>query len=556
MININYIKEYIEKSIRENWDQPAFSDYQGRTLHYKEVGQQIHKLHKIFEIWGIKEGDKISLIGRNNSSWATAYLATISYGAVIVPILADFASDDVHHIVNHSDSVMLFAGDSIWDSLEEASMPHIKAVFSLDSTKILSNRDGKAERKYLDQLAAIEKEAEGLKPENIVYPEISNMKLGVISYTSGTTGFSKGVMLTLNSLTANVDFGRTNIGLKPKERIVSFLPLAHAYGCVFEFLMPFSIGCHVTFLTKTPSPKIILQAFQEIKPRLVLAVPLIIEKIYKKQILPIINRPAMKVLINVPLIDKKIFQKINNKLSDAFGGNFIEIVIGGAPLNPEVEAFLRKIKFRYTVGYGMTECGPLVSYMGWEKFKAGSCGVALPLLEVKIDSHNPQNDSGEILIKGENVMVGYYKNEEATNNTIVDGWLHSGDLGIIDSDGFIYIRGRSKSMILGPSGQNIYPEELEARLNNLPFVTESLIIEKDGRLVALVYPDLDAADEAKLKTPDIEKIMEQHRVEVNKALPSYSQIARIKLYPEEFEKTPKRSIKRFLYQITENRDER
>jgi long-chain acyl-CoA synthetase len=551
MMNINYIKEYIEKSIQENWDQPAFSDYQGQTIQFKEVAQQIHRIHKIFDLWGIKQGDKISLIGRNNSSWAVTYLATISYGAVIVPILADFATDDIHHIVNHSDSVMLFAGDSIWDNLEERSMPHLKAVFSIDSSKLLVNREGKTERKYEELLITIKDEQSKLTPKSISYPEISNANLGVISYTSGTTGFSKGVMLSLNSLVANIDFGRNNIGLKSKDSVVSFLPLAHAYGAAFEFLLPFSLGCHITFLTKTPSPKIILQAFQEIKPRLVLAVPLIIEKIYKKQILPIISRPAMKVLINVPFLNKKIYQKINTKLTDVFGGNFIEIVIGGAPLNKEVEDFLRKINFRYTIGYGMTECGPLISYIGWQKIKAGSCGVILPTLEIKIDSSNPETEPGEILIRGENVMEGYYKNEEATKNAIYDGWLHTGDLGIVDSDGFIFIRGRSKSLILGPSGQNIYPEEIEARFNNLSFITESLIIEKDNRLVVLVYPDLDAADEAKLTTGDIEKIMEQHRVEVNKNLPAYSQVAKVKLYPEEFEKTPKKSIKRFLYQISE-----
>jgi len=483
-------------------------------------------------------------------SKSTESIKSLIYGGSTRVI--KFSSDDIHHIVNHSDSVMLFAGDSIWDNLEERSMPHLKAVFSIDSLSLQVNRDGKVDRKYQEMLNSLESDQKALTPKAIIYSEVHNSKLGVISYTSGTTGFSKGVMLSLNSLVANVDFGRRNIGLQAKDRVVSFLPLAHAYGAAFEFLMPFSIGCHITFLTKTPSPKIILGAFQEIKPRLVLAVPLIIEKIYKKQLLPIINRPAMKVLINVPLIDKKIFQKINKKLSDAFGGNFLEIVIGGAPLSEEVEAFLRKIRFRYTVGYGMTECGPLISYIGWEKIKARSCGVSLPTLEVKIDSSSPETEPGEILIRGENLMDGYYKNDEATRNTIVDGWLHSGDLGIIDSDGFIFIKGRSKSMILGPSGQNIYPEEIEARLNNLPFVTESLIIEKDNRLVALVYPDLDAADAEKMSSADIEKIMEQHRVEVNKTLPQFSQIAKVKLYPEEFEKTPKKSIKRFLYQIAEN----
>ncbi len=552
MMSINYIKEFIEKSIQENWDQPAFSDYQGKTFLYQDVARQIHRLHKIFDLWGIKRGDKISLVGRNNSSWAVTYLATISYGAVIVPILADFSPNDIHHIVNHSDSVILFVGDSVWDNLEVRSMSHLKAIFSTDSSKLLVNRDGKVDSKYQEMLNTIDLEIKALTAKDIVYPEIPNSNLGVISYTSGTSGFSKGVMLSLNNLVANVDFGRKNIGLKPKDKVVSFLPLAHAYGAAFEFLMPFSIGCHITFLTKTPSPKVILQAFQDIKPRLVLAVPLIIEKIYKKQILPIINRPAMKVLVNVPFLNKKIYQKINEKLSGAFGGNFLEIVIGGAPLNKEVEEFLRKIGFHYTVGYGMTECGPLISYSGWTKIKSGSCGVILPTLEIKIDSSNPENEAGEILIRGENVMEGYYKNEEATSKTLIDGWLHTGDLGIIDSDGFIYIKGRSKSMILGPSGQNIYPEELEARFNNLPFVTESLVIEKQNRLIALIYPDLDAADQAKLVNADIEQIMEQHRIAVNKTLPQYSQISKIKLYPEEFEKTPKKSIKRFLYQIAEN----
>ncbi|RPH29424.1 MAG: long-chain fatty acid--CoA ligase, partial [Bacteroidales bacterium] len=458
MMKINYIKEYIGKSIQENWDYPAFSDYQGKTYLYKDVAQQIQRLHKIFDVWGIRQGDKISLIGRNNSSWAVTYLATISYGAVIVPILADFATDDIHHIVNHSDSVMLFAGDSIWDNLDEQSMPHLKAVFSIDSNKLLVNRDGKAGHRYQELFKTIEYMQNGLTPKAISYPETSNSSLGVISYTSGTTGFSKGVMLPLNSLVANIDFGRKNIGLKPRDRVVSFLPLAHAYGAAFEFLLPFSVGCQITFLTKTPSPKIILQAFQEIKPRLVLAVPLIIEKIYKKQILPIIHRPAMQVLLNVPFLNKKIYKRINAKLSDAFGGNFLEIVIGGAPLNPEVEEFLRKIQFRYSVGYGMTECGPLISYIGWNRSKAGSCGVLLPTLEMRVDSNNPQNVAGEILLKGENVMMGYYKNEEATQKTIVDGWLHTGDLGIVDPEGYIFIKGRSKSMILGPSGQNIYPE--------------------------------------------------------------------------------------------------
>jgi len=552
MMNVNYVKEFIEKSIRENWDEPAFSDYLGNTFSYKDIAQQIKYLHKTFEVIGIKKGDKISIIGRNNSKWAISYLATITYGAVIVPILADFAPDDVHHIVNHSDSVMLFAGDSIWDNLEERSMPNLKAIFSLDSSTFLLCRDNKVKQKYNELSLNIEKQSKELSLQEVVYPEISNSALAVISYTSGTTGFSKGVMLSFNSLAANIDFGRKNIPLVRKDKIVSFLPLAHAYGAAFEFLMPFSIGCHVTFLTKVPSPKIIMQAFQEIRPRLVLSVPLIIEKLYKKQILPVINRPAMKILINIPLLNQKIYQKINKKLSEAFGGNFLEIVIGGAPLNAEVEDFLRKIKFPFAVGYGMTECGPLVSYIGWEHSRSRSCGILLPTLGMMIDSSDPENVAGEILLRGDNLMDGYYKNLEATRNTIIDGWLHTGDLGTIDNDGYIYIKGRSKSMILGPSGQNIYPEEIEARFNNLPFITESLVVEKENKLVALVYPDFEAADHANMSNQEVEAILEQHRVEINKTLPQYSQIVKIKLYPEEFEKTPKKSIKRFLYQISEN----
>jgi len=552
MMNENYVKEFIEKSIRENWDEPAFSDYMGNTFLYKDVALQIKNLHKTFEVVGIKKGDKISLIGRNNSKWAISYLATITYGAVIVPILADFAADDVHHIVNHSDSVMLFVGDSIWDNLEERSMPNLKAIYSLDSSSILSFKDNKVKQKHNELLINIEKQSKELTQQKVVYPQISNSELAVISYTSGTTGFSKGVMLSFNSLAANIDFGRKNIPLVRKDKIVSFLPLAHAYGAAFEFLMPFSIGCHVTFLTKVPSPKIIMQAFQEIKPRLVLSVPLIIEKLYKKQILPVINRPAMRILINIPVLKQKIYQKINKKLSDAFGGNFLEIVIGGAPLNAEVEDFLRKIRFPFAVGYGMTECGPLVSYIGWEYSKAGSCGILLPTLEMMIDSPDPENIAGEIFLRGDNLMDGYYKNQEVTKSTIVDGWLHTGDLGTIDNDGYIFIKGRSKSMILGPSGQNIYPEEIEARLNNLPFITESLVIENETKLVALVYPDLEAVDQENMSNLEVEQIMEQHRIEINKTLPQYSQIIRIKLYPKEFEKTPKKSIKRFLYQISEN----
>jgi long-chain acyl-CoA synthetase len=552
MISYNFVKEFIEKSIRENWNEPSLSDYQGINYTYSEVAAHIHRLHKTFEAWEVKPGDKISLYGRNNANWAITYLAIISYGAVVVPILADFSAANVHNIVNHSDSILLFAGELVWENIDEKEVLGVRAIFSLANFQPLIERNAEMAARAKAHREAVEAEAKILKPTDIVYPETSNDKLAVISYTSGTTGFSKGVMLPHNSLAANIDFGRKNIAIQAKDKIVSFLPLAHAYGVAFEFLLPFAVGCHITFLTKVPSPAIILQAFQEVKPRLVLAVPLILEKIYKKKILPVVSKPAVKALLVVPGLNKIIHKKINKSLTDAFGGNFLEVVIGGAALNDDVETLLRKIKFPMTIGYGMTECGPLISYTGWRKTKKGSCGQLLHTLEMKIDSPNPDKEVGEILIRGENLMYGYYKNPEATAKAIdSDGWLHTGDLGIVDKDGFIFIKGRSKSMILGPSGQNIYPEEVEARFSNLPYVQEAVVIEQNGRLVALIYPDLEATTKDGLSPDDIVKAMEQNRVEANKHLPSYSQVAAIKITAQEFEKTPKKSIKRFLYQGVE-----
>lgn len=552
MVEYNYVKEFVEKSIKDHWSLPALSDYQGETYTFGDVAKQIHRIHRLLEVWGVKQDDKVALIGRNNSNWGIVYLATISYGAVIVPILPDFSPTDVHNIVNHSDSVVLFAGEMVWPNLDEAAMPNLRAIISVKDFNILVNRDIQANDNYNLQKATIEDEVSKLDISQVNYAEIPNSKLGVISYTSGTTGFSKGVMLSLNSLAANVDYGRKNIGIVAGDNIVSFLPLAHAFGCAFEFLMPFAKGCHITFLTKIPSPNIILKAFGELKPRLILSVPLIIEKIYKKQLLPKISTPAMKILMNIPLLNLFIFKKINKTLSNVFGGNFLEIVIGGAALNPDVENFLHKIKFRYTVGYGMTECGPLISYSGWKTNPKGSCGLPINYVEIKIDSSDPSNEAGEILIRGENVMDGYYKNPEATSKALVDGWLRSGDLGIIDKKGFVHIRGRSKSMILGPSGQNIYPEEIEARLNNLPYIQESLIVEQKGKLVGLIFPDYESMQQEGLKDNDIEPVLEQHRVELNKHLPQYSQVTKLTIYNQEFEKTPKKSIKRFLYQFSEN----
>ena len=543
----------IEGSVKQNWDFPAFTDYKGSTLSYSDVARKIDKIHIIFQKTGIVPGDKIALIGRNSSNWAVAYLATITYGAVLVPILPDFKPDNVHHIVNHSDSTVLFTGEPIWENLDEAQMRGVKCIISLTDFSILHENTPfsvKDIRKKVDAFFA-EKYPKGFSASNISYFKDTNPEdVCIINYTSGTTGFSKGVMLPYRSMWSNMYFAQGVIPLNPGDKQVSILPLAHAYGAAFEFLFQVTRGCHVHFLTRNPSPKIILEAFDEIKPRVVLAVPLIIEKIYKKNILEALKRPSLKLLLRVPIIDRRIKNEINKKLSSTFGGNFIEVIIGGAALNPEVEAFLRDIGFKYTVGYGMTECGPIITYDSWENTRLYSAGKAVVNMEVKIDSEDPQNIVGEILVKGDNVMLGYYKNEEATRQAIdPEGWLHTGDLGIIDNDGYLFIKGRSKNMLLGPNGQNIYPEEIEAQINNLPYVQESLVIEQDGKLIALVFPDFDSADKDGVQNSSLEKKMEENRTNVNNSLPSYCQIVKIKLYPEEFEKTPKRSIKRFLYQM-------
>lgn len=553
MIPENFIK-YIENSLKKNWDLPALTDYQGESYNYKDVGRKIARIHIMFEECEINKGDKIALIGKNSANWAMAYLAIITYGATVVPILPDFLSNDIHHIVNHSDSVVLFTGDQIWENLDEQSMPNLRGIFSLTDFRILIEGNKENIKKIYNKLDQLYEDIYpgGITPEKLSFDEVSNEEIGVLNYTSGTTGFSKGVVLPLNSLASNIRFAHRNMPLNSGDKIVSFLPLAHTYGCAFEFLWPFSIGCHIHFLTRTPSPKIIIQAFQEVKPAIIITVPLIMEKIYKKQILPILGKKSMQFLLNVPLLDRAIYTKIKNKLTDVFGGNFKEVVLGGAALNSEVELFLNKIKFNYSVGYGMTECGPLISYANWDKTKFTSSGKMVDTLEVKIDSNDPYNEVGEIMVRGENVMYGYYKNVEATEQAIdKDGWLHTGDLGIIDSENFVFIKGRNKSLLLGPSGENIYPEEIEAKLNNMPYIQESVVIEKDGKLVALVYPDLEAVDQEKIDEAGLIELMEENKKEVNLNLAKYMQISKIKIYPEEFEKTPKRSIKRFLYATTE-----
>lgn len=549
MIPENFIK-YIETSLKENWELPALTDYKGESYTFKDVARKIARIHIMFEECEVKKGDKIALIGKNSANWAMTYLSIISYGAVVVPILPDFHPNDVHHIVNHSDSVVLFSGDPIWENLDEKSMPNLRAIFSLTNYELLI--EGKSENikaiyKNLDSLYE-DIYPGGITAEKLTFDEVSNEEVGVLNYTSGTTGFSKGVVLPLNSLAANIRYARKNLPLNPGDNVVSFLPLAHTFGCAFEFLWPFSIGCHIHFLTRTPSPKIIIQAFQEVRPTIVITVPLILEKIYKKQIIPLLDKTSMKLLLNMPIIDKAIYAKVRKKLTDVFGGNFKEVVIGGAALNKDVELFLKKIGFNYTIGYGMTECGPLISYANWDKAKIGSAGKLIDTLEIKIDSDDPFNTVGEILVRGENVMYGYYKNVEATEKSIdKEGWLHTGDLGIIDEENYVYIKGRNKSMLLGPSGENIYPEEIEAKLNNLPYIQESVVIEKKNNLIALVYPDLDSVNADKINETHLTEIMEENKKVVNAHLAKYMQISKIKIYPEEFEKTPKRSIKRYLY---------
>lgn len=542
--------DLISGSIQKNWQKKAFSNYGGDSVTFQQTAEKILQIHLIFDVCHVKPGDKIALLGKNSVNWAITYLATVSYGAVIVPVLPDFKPQDVHHILNHSDAVMLFAADNLYENLDEVAMPGVKYHFCLSDFSKLSQCKQKKVNQKLEDLSSLfqNKYPHGVKPAGFSPKKIPNDAMAVLSYTSGTTGYTKGVMLPHNSLVANIIYANKNMPLDPGDKIVSFLPLAHAYGCAFEFLWPFTLGCHITFLTRTPSPQIILKAFKEIKPRLVLSVPLVIEKIYKKQILPVISKPAVKAMLKVPLISNIIEKKVKAKLMDAFGNNFHEVVIGGAPLNKEVEAFLRRIVFPFSIGYGMTECGPLISYANWDKTRVGSAGKIVDTLEVKIDSDDPQRIAGEIMIKGENVMQGYYKNPEATQATLEkDGWMHTGDLGLTDKDHFLYIKGRSKSMILGPSGQNIYPEEIESRYNNMPYVQECLVMEKNGKLTAIIYPDFEQADKRNLSESDLKNVFENHRKHLNKIMPSFMNVSKIRIFEEEFEKTPKKSIKRYLY---------
>lgn len=539
---------YIEKSIRQNWEIEALSNYKEQGYSYKGIAEKILKIHFLFKGSGIKEGDKIALVGRNSANWCVTYLATVTYGAVIVPILPDFKPEDLTNIINHSDSKLLFVDDKIYESLEISKMPEVAGVLSLDDFRLVFSLNTNVKKTFSGIEETYSKAYPELKKEDIVFSGISNDNLAVISYTSGTTGFSKGVMISHNSLSANVRFAQNNMPLRPGDPIVSFLPLAHTYGCAFEFLFPFTIGCHITILTKTPSPQILIQAFKEIKPRLILSVPLVIEKIFKKQLLPVISKPQMKFLLAIPGINIILHKKIRETLTETFGGNFAEVVIGGAALNADAEMFFKKIGFRFTVGYGMTECGPLISYTSWDTTKIGASGRSVDTLTVKIDSPDQENIVGEIILKGENVMSGYYKNEKATSEMIDSkGWLHTGDLGVIDKEGNIYIKGRSKSMILGPSGKNIYPEEIEAVINNKNYITESLVIAEDNKLVALVFPDFEMMKKDNMSEEQFLAYLDVVKKEVNERLPEFMSVSKYRLHQEEFVKTPKRSIKRFLY---------
>ena len=546
----NFIKIY-EKSFIENWDLPALTDYPtGKTLTYAELAREIARTHVFFESIGLKQGARIALCGKDSMNWVMIYMATVTYGAVIVPILAEFNPIDVTHIVNHSEAELLFVSQHVWEHMEPDTLLKVKGVFSLDNFKLL-HENGESEMMRdvrLKKRRFNRRYPDGYTSHDVKYADRDNSELAEINYTSGTTGFSKGVMLTGENLAGNVSFGMHSELHFRSSRALAFLPLAHAYGCAFDMLTPLAVGSHITLLGKTPSPRILLKALGEVKPNLVICVPLILEKIYRNQILPMISKGTMRWTLAVPFLDSLIYAKIRKKLIDAFGGEFEEVIVGGAPLNHEVEEFLHKIKFPFTVGYGMTECGPLISYSPWAKFKVGSSGKVLPIMEVKILSDDPENVPGEVCVRGANVMKGYYKNPAATEAVLdAEGWLHTGDMGTLSRGNVVYLRGRSKTMILSGSGQNIYPEEIEAKLNNMPFVAESLVVERDGKLVGLVYPDYDAMDRLGLTSTDMDDSMENVRQELNKIVAPYERLAKIILMPNEFEKTPKRSIKRFLY---------
>ena len=554
MDSIPSFNSYIEKSIIENWERDALTDYKGATLQYHDVARIIEKLHIVFEQSGIKKGDKIALCGRNSSHWGVAFLATLTYGAVVVPILHEFTPDQVHNIVNHSEARLLFVGDIVAPTLNPDEMPALEAIVYLPDLSLVISRNERITyaREHLNQMFG-DKYPKFFRKEHVHYHVDQPEELALINYTSGTTGFSKGVMLPYRALWGNLDFALTKLGekVKPYTNMVSILPMAHMYGLAFEFIFPICHGIHIYYLTRLPSPSLIAQAYAEIKPSLVIAVPMIVEKIIRKRVFPKIQNNSVRLLLKMPVVNKKVKQMICEQVYNAFGGQAYEVIIGGAALNQEVEEFLKSIEFPFTVGFGATECAPLISYSDHAEFVPKSCGRAIYHQEVKILSPDPENIPGEIVTRGTNVMLGYFKNEEATEQTLdKDGWYHTGDLGLMDADGNIFIKGRSKNMLLGSNGQNIYPEEIEDKLNSMAMVSECVVVQKGEHLIALVYPDMDEAQNMNFTEDDLAHIMEQNRQELNSQLPPFSKIAQIILRQEEFEKTPKKSIKRYLYQNT------
>lgn len=546
---MQHINEILENSIRKNWEELALTDFGGISLQYRDIARKIAKLHLLFKHAGINKEDKIALCGKNSTQWAVAFMAAMTYGAVPVPILHEFKPDQIHNLLNHSDSRILFCDFAIYKSIDITTSPEVDAVFNIADYSLLysKNTDIDYARAHLNELFG-KSYPERFTPNDVVYEKPEINRLAIINYTSGSTGFSKGVMIPYRAISSNIDFGLQKLTfLGPKDNTICMLPMAHMYGLAIELLHPLSKGCHVHFITRVPSPKIVMDAFAATRPRLIITVPLVLEKIIKNKVFPLLEKPYMRLLTTMPFVNDILLTKIKNKLQETFGGQLVEIIIGGAALNADVERFLRRIRFPYTVGYGMTECAPLISYAGHEENRPGSCGKCVSNMEIKVDSDDPEHIPGELLVKGANVMLGYYKNPEETATAIRNGWLYTGDICTVDADGFIYIRGRNKNMILGASGQNIYPEEIEQQLNNMPYVNESIVVERNHRLVALVHPDYDTATQQGIDAEQLMQIMNDNIARLNKELPSYSCVSSLEIHEEEFEKTPKRSIRRFLY---------
>ena len=545
------VNKMFEKAFRDNWDCMALSNYKGTTIFYRDLAERIAKIHILFDHCGLKQGDKVAICGRNQVNWAVSFLATMTYGAVPVPLLHEFKPGNIHHLVNHSEAKILFVDPTVWAGLSESEMPDLQAITRIDTFRLIyaANEQITYAREHLNSLFG-EKYPESFGPESLNYYEDSPNELALINYTSGTSGFSKGVMIPYRTIQSNVEFAKVAVpSLNNTSNVVAMLPSAHMYGLMFEVLYEIVCGAHIHFLTRIPSPKIIMQALDEIKPDLVISVPLVIEKIYKNKVRPILEKNGIRQLLRLPLLDQVILNKVKSELVNAFGGRFYEVIIGGAAFNKDVEDFFKKIHFPFTVGYGMTECGPIIAYDGWETVKLYSCGKVAPNLEIKIDSSDPENIPGEVMVRGENVFLGYYKNEDATKAVFTeDGWFKTGDMGVVDKDGYLFLKGRCKCMILGPSGQNIYPEEIETVLNSLSYVIDSLVIEDNGGLTALIYPDFQLAEKDGMSAEQLQARIESLVKSANDLLPNYAKVKTVEIMPEDFERTPKKSIKRYLYQ--------